>query len=233
MKILQGLCVAVIFVLGSGCASGPAGDSATSQAPSPVRPGIIIPGFEALGSPEARRKADVIARFGPAASEESLGGGQYTILAYSVNGWEEPLLILFHGEELLGFARGSARAALESTVQHHARSAGDRVVVFQSWVDGKTTYFMATRDQLEQVPKWTAGSGTPPPLSEPDALRLGAEWANQAGIETPAPAVARLEQVRSVPGAAFYIVTLLTGQSTRNLVVLMDGTVLAGESEQP
>src|SRR5436190_996056 len=73
--------------------------------PSPPGTGVPIPGFETMGSPQARRKAEVVARFGSPADEEKFHNGRYTLLAYPVSGWNEKLLILFAREELLGFSR--------------------------------------------------------------------------------------------------------------------------------
>lgn len=235
----------MLMMLTGGCAvsetraPGEKGTSITREGqPSATKaaPRLAIPGFEDLGSPDLRRKKDVIAKHGQPLSEEAVPTHpQYSFLAYPVSGWEEKLLILFHGEDLLGFGREQFRNSLESTIRNHARQQDGRVTLFQSWFRGKTSYFLATRNQLSDAPKWTPASGTPPPISRQQAETIASDWLRKIDPALMAqPRVQDLLEVKSVPGAAFYVVALGLFDPPPNLssvVVLMDGTVVEGKLE--
>jgi len=232
----------IAFSLGSlalitgACANRPSTSDPNPTAFEPtVKTSVAIPGFESLGSPSARRKADILSRYGPPASEERFYNERYTLLAYPVSGWKEKLLILFTDEELLGFARASSRAVLEGTMQHHARTANGNIVVYQSWFEGRTSYFRAQPAQLANAPQWKRNSGLPPPLTHDQVLTLVHEWLARTRPDSKTvPVVKDILESSSLPGSAFYVVEVRDFQAKdlTNLVVLMDGTIIPGEVDE-
>lgn len=234
LTVLFTFTLAGAAALALSCASRESNKAPKSAEPPAVSSGggVPIPGFQALGSPQARRKPDILARFGAPASEENLLNGRYSLLAYPVTGWNENLLILFAGEELLGFSRESSRTVLESTLQHHARAADGSFVVYQSWVDGQTTYFRTAREKLRTAPPRKKGS--PPPLLDAQALEIARLWLKRTNPDSSVqPTIQGIHDVPSVPGAAFYVAGVFDFQAKRmnNLVILMDGTIITGEPD--
>lgn len=229
----KSVAIGLFTIFAVSCSTRHAGQTSDPASITKERGGFGIPGFEALGSPGARRKQDVLAKFGSPIAKENAGiQMQYEILTYPVRGWEEKLLVYFYGEDLLGFCRERARSTLDSTVRSHQRVQGGRVPLFQSRSNGQTSYFVATREQIEKAPKWTRTSGEPPPLSGEQAETLVSDWLCGSDSDTPGkPRSHRLIEAKSVPGIAFYIVDIGFDPpaNMRQIVVLMDGSILAGE----
>ena len=72
------------------------------------------------------------------------------------------------------------------------------------------------------------------PISETRAEAIALEWLRLKAPELSGqPKVQQVVEASSLPGVSFYIVDLVmfnTPQLLRQVVVLMDGTVVAGES---
>ena len=179
----------------------------------------------------------IVARFGPPIAEETAGATkQYRILSYPIAGRGEKLLLLFHGVEMLGVFRESSRASLDSTMTSHHRVQGGRIALFQAHYEGgKAVYFTAQRERLDKVPKWKPGDAAPPPLSEAQAETIATEWRKRQAPGLPGNSkVRKVQEVLSFPGVSYYQVDLGNFQAPthlRQVLVLMDGTVVAGESE--
>lgn len=191
--------------------------------------------FSARKGEDTRQK--ILARFGPPLAQETAGTtGQYRILSYPITGESEKLLLLFDGDELLGVFRESSRASLDNTVSSHQRVQGGRVVLYQAHFEGgKPVYFTALREQLAKVPKWKPGQAAPPPLSEAQAETIATEWRKQHSPGLAGNSKVRtVQEVLSFPGASYYQVDLGNFQAPphlRQVLVLMDGTVVAGEAD--
>lgn len=194
-------------------------------------------GYEFSARSGGDTRPEIVARFGPPLAREAAGEkGQYHILSYPISGQSEKLLLLFHGEEMLGVFRESSRASLDSTVTSHQRVQGGRVVLFQAHYEGgKAVYFTALREELAKVPKWKPGQAAAPPLSEAEAETIATEWRKrQAPGLAGNSKVRKIQEVLSVPGVSYYLVDLGNFQAPphlRQVLVLMDGTVVAGAIE--
>lgn len=223
---------ATVLLLSTSCATKPPAKQGDSR--SEARGTYTMAGYELKGRGETRQ--NVIARYGQPLAEENLGdAGQYRILSYPVSGDPDKLLLLFQGDELLGVAREKDRAVLTSTVSHHQRVQGGRVILLQSWFDGKTTYFVAGQDQIAKVPKWSFKNAGNPPVSGSQAEAFALAWRRE---KAPAllgePKVLKAHEHPSIPGLCFYEVHLGDFRAPapfRLVVVLMDGSVIAGEPE--
>ena len=194
-------------------------------------------GYEFSARKGEDTRPEIVARFGPPLAQETAGAtGQYHILGYPISGQSEKLLLLFHGEEMLGVFREGSRASLDRTVTSHQRVQGGRVVLFRAHYEaGKAVYFTAQREQLSKVPKWKPGDAAPPPLSEAQAGTIATEWRKrQAPGLAGNSKVRKVQEILSFPGVSYYQVDLGNFQAPphlRRVLVLMDGTVVAGESE--
>ncbi|MSU62829.1 MAG: hypothetical protein EXS31_10600 [Pedosphaera sp.] len=228
---LHSLLTALLVLAGTSCATKPpakGGDTTT-------RDSFTIAGFGKLkGRGETRQ--DVVARFGPPLAEETASAdAHYHILTYPIAGESEKLLLLFDGDALLGVFRERARDTMNTTIQSHSRDRSGRVALFSSWFEGKTTCFVTSRGKLETLPKWSPKKGGAAPLSEVQAEAIALEWRQRNAPELSGqPKVQQVVESPGFPGVSFYIVNL--GMSSASLVlhqvvVLMDGTVVAGESE--
>ncbi len=190
-----------------------------------------------LGSPQLRQKKDIELISGKPVSEEKVANhDHYVFLSYLVRDWNEHLYILFHNEDLLGYAREQGKTSLRGIIKDHARVQGDRIVLYQSSSERGVTYYIVPRARLAGAPQWARKSKATPPVSATQAEQLAAEWLK--GVEANIvvePKVRELLEVKSVAGAAFYIVTLWMPErgTLREVVVLMDGSVIAGEAEAP
>lgn len=226
------LLLAIALILsGVSCAPKPPVKGGNSS----TRDHYTIAGYEFSAKQGEDTRQKVVARFGPPLAEAKAGAAaQYHILTYPVAGEPEKLLLLFHGEELLGVFREGSRDLLASTVQAHERNQTGRVVLFSSWFDGKTTSFVATQEQLKTSPKWSPKGGGAAPLSATQAEASALQWCQRKAPDLSVePKVRQTLESPSLPGVSFYVVELgvFNPQLLRQVVVLMDGTVVAGESE--
>ncbi len=228
---LHCLLTAMLVLTGISCSTPPPAKGGDSN----NRDHYTIAGYEFSARKGEDTRQKVVARFGPPLAEEKAGAAaQYHILTYPVAGEPEKLLLLFHGEELLGVFREGSRDSLASTVQAHERNQNGRVVLFSSWFDGKTTSFVASQEQLKKSPKWSPKGGGVAPLSASQAEAIALQWCQRKAPDLSVePKVRQTLESPSLPGVSFYVVELgaFNPQLLRQVVVLMDGTVVAGEPE--
>jgi hypothetical protein len=158
-----------------------------------------IPGLGRINR-QTDRKESVLARFGFPVGEERHGPqSEYQVLSYP--GPKEQWLLLFYKDEILGVFCQSARNSLESTLQAHAREKRGETILFQSWRNGETVYFIARQEQLERAPKCHPHAKAPP-LEQAEAERLAREWRERAAPDIQGePKVQKLLESKSVPGA--------------------------------
>lgn len=82
--------------------------------------------------------------------------------------------------------------------------------------------------------KWKPGAAAPP-LSEAQAESIATEWRKRQAPDLAGNSkVRKVQEVLSVPGVSYYLVDLGNFQAPphlRQILVLMDGTVVAGEFE--
>jgi hypothetical protein len=131
--------------------------------------------FSARKGEDTRQK--VVARFGPPLAQETAGTtGQYHILSYPISGESEKLLLLFHGDELLGVFRESSRASLDNTVRSHQRRRATESPAQAHFEGGRPFISPLSGNNSPSVPKWKPGQAAPPPLSETQAETIATEW---------------------------------------------------------
>ena len=226
---------AVLLLICAGC-STQGTRTATSANDSASQDRYTMAGYEFSYKKDEDTRQKIVARFGQPISDETVGAQMhYHILSYPISGENEKLLLLFHDEELLGVFREGARASLDRTMHSHQRARSGRIGLFQSWFEGQTVYFTASQELLATVPKWNAGNGAVPPLLEAQAEAIALEWRQRHAPDlSGTPKVNDRFEIKSIPGVFFYVVDLGIFRPPplfRQVLVLMDGSVIAGDAE--
>lgn len=236
LPALDSLLAAALILLCMSCAPKPS--ALTTRRDTSNRHGFTMAGFELKYKGQTRQ--DVIARYGAPLSETTASiSNEYQILTYPITGETGKLLLIFYRDDFLAATRETRdrNEFIERMIRAHSRVQDGKVVLFQAhyFPERKAVYFTAHRDQLAKVPKWKPGNAPPPPLSEAQAEAIASEWRQRNAPDLAGKSNVRgLHEVMSFPGVSFYKVDLGNVQAPpqlREVLVLMDGTVVAGESE--